>query len=67
MIMFSLFLLMLYENVLFQGDSFCGREDDHMPDDCAALIDELVPAVIPVLGADLAEHAVELCTDVGAC
>jgi len=38
-----------------------------MPDDCAALIDELVPAAIPVLGADLAEHAVELCTDVGAC
>jgi hypothetical protein len=51
-----------------QGDAFCGREDDHMPDDCGALIDGLIPAAVPVLAADLVEHALELCTDVaGAC
>ncbi len=39
-----------------------------MPDDCGALIDGLIPAAVPVLAADLVEHALELCTDVaGAC
>ena len=51
-----------------QGDAFCGRADDHLPEECPMHIDTLIPAAIPVIADFLANSAFELCTEVaGAC
>ena len=53
---------------LTQGEAFCEREDNHRPFDCDAFINALIPLAVPVLAADLVEHALEICTDVAdAC
>jgi hypothetical protein len=39
-----------------------------MPEGCPALVDDLVPAAVPVLGGYLIENAEALCADVaGTC
>merc|ERR1712098_998754 len=49
-----------------QGDDFCGKHPEDP--DCAARVDGLMRAAVPVLGAAFIESSTEICQDIaGVC
>jgi hypothetical protein len=49
---------------MIQGDAFCGREDDHLPEGCPDLVDTLMPAAMPVLAQLLVDSSADLCSEI---
>ncbi len=53
---------------MVQGEAFCGRLDNHMPEECDRLVEELIPVAMPVLADLLVEQAPNICPQIaGVC